>query len=205
MIPDPELVRRTLAEGAFHFGPLVQRHSDYIFGLNMRLTSGNRVLAQDITQQTFLNAFTYLKSFDRTKAFKHWIAGIAVNCFKDAIKKENVYVSADAPNFSNASIPYSASLEGFHTPEPEMDSAFLALIEPLNMEERALVILRFVYEFKIAEIGELMTLNAGTVKSKLSRATQKLGKLEQDAQGAQDGQTAKTLQMRQKEETKRRR
>ena len=71
-----------------------------------------------------------------------------------------------------------------------MDSAFLALIEPLNMEERALVILRFVYEFKIAEIGELMTLNAGTVKSKLSRATQKLGKLEQDAQGAQDGQDA---------------
>ena len=88
MIPDPELVRRTLAEGAFHFGPLVQRHSDYIFGLNMRLTSGNRALAQDITQQTFLNAFTYLKSFDRTKAFKHWIAGIAVNCFKDAIKKK---------------------------------------------------------------------------------------------------------------------
>jgi DNA-directed RNA polymerase specialized sigma24 family protein len=71
-----------------------------------------------------------------------------------------------------------------------MDSAFLALIEPLKMEERALVILRFVYEFKIAEIGELMTLNAGTVKSKLSRATQKLGKLEQDAQGAQDGQDA---------------
>jgi RNA polymerase sigma-70 factor (ECF subfamily) len=190
MIPVPELVRRTLAEGAFHFGPLVQRHSDYIFGLNMRLTSGNRALAQDITQQTFLNAFTYLKSFDRTKAFKHWIAGIAVNCFKDAIKKENVYVSADAPNFSNASNPYKPSLEGFHTPEPEMDSAFLALIEPLNMEERALVILRFVYEFKIAEIGELMTLNAGTVKSKLSRATQKLGKLEQDAQGAQDGQDA---------------
>jgi len=187
MIPDPELVRRTLAEGAFHFGPLVQRHSDYVFGLNMRLTSGNRALAQDITQQTFLNAFTYLKSFDRSKAFKHWIAGIAVNCFKDAIKKENVYVSADAPNVSNASNasnPYKPSLEGFHTPEPEMDSAFLALIKPLNMEERALVILRFVYEFKIAEIGELMALNPGTVKSKLSRATQKLGKLEQDAPDA---------------------
>lgn len=189
MIPDPELVRRTLAEGAFHFGPLVQRHSDYIFGLNMRLTSGNRALAQDITQQTFLNAFTYLKSFYRTKAFKHWIAGIAVNCFKDAIKKENVYVSADAPNFSNAYNaynPYKPSIEGIHTPEQEMDSAFLALIEPLNMEERALVILRFVYEFKIAEIGELMALNPGTVKSKLSRATQKLGKLEQDDQGGQD-------------------
>ena len=189
MIPDPELVRRTLAEGAFHIGPLVQRHSDYVFGLNMRLTSGNRALAQDITQQTFLNAFTYLKSFDRTKAFKHWIAGIAVNCFKDAIKKENVYVSADAPNFSNAYNaynPYKPSIEGFHTPEQEMDSAFLALIEPLNMEERALVILRFVYEFKIAEIGELMALNPGTVKSKLSRATQKLGKLEQDDQGGQD-------------------
>lgn len=71
-----------------------------------------------------------------------------------------------------------------------MDSAFLALIEPLNMEERALVILRFVYEFKIAEIGELMALNPGTVKSKLSRATQKLGKLEQDGQDAPDAPNA---------------
>lgn len=176
MIPDQELVRRTLAEGAFHFGPLVQRHSDYVFGLNMRLTSGNRAFAQDITQQTFLNAFTYLKSFDRSKAFKHWIAGIAVNCFKDAIKKENAY---------------RESLEGFHTPEPEMDSAFLALIKPLNMEERALVILRFVYDFKIAEIGDLMVLNPGTVKSKISRATQKLGKLEQGVQESPDSPSSR--------------
>jgi len=190
MIPDPELVRRTLAEGAFHFGPLMQRHSDYVFGLNMRLTSGNRALAQDISQQTFLNAFTYLKSFDRTKAFKHWLAGIAVNCFKDAIKKENAYVSADTSNFSNS---YKESLKGFHTPEPEMDSAFLALIKPLNMEERALVILRFVYEFKIAEIGELMALNPGTVKSKLSRATQKLGKLEQDTPNAPNARDKKKI------------
>ena len=42
------------------------------------------------------------------------------------------------------------------------------------MQERALVILRFVYEFKVDEIAELMQLNSGTVKSKLSRATQKL-------------------------------
>jgi RNA polymerase sigma-70 factor (ECF subfamily) len=188
MIPDPELVRRTLAEGAFHFGPLVQRHSDYVFGLNMRLTSGNRALAQDITQQTFLNAFTYLKSFDRNKAFKHWIAGIAVNCLKDAIKKENAYVSSDAFNLSNS---YEESLEGFHTPEPEMDRAFVALIKPFNMEERALVILRFVYEFKIAEIGELMALNPGTVKSKLSRATQKLGKLEQNAKDSPNAPNAR--------------
>jgi len=168
----------------------MQRHSDYVFGLNMRLTSGNRALAQDISQQTFLNAFTYLKSFDRTKAFKHWLAGIAVNCFKDAIKKENAYVSADTSNFSNS---YKESLKGFHTPEPEMDSAFLALIKPLNMEERALVILRFVYEFKIAEIGELMALNPGTVKSKLSRATQKLGKLEQDAPNAPNARDKKKI------------
>jgi hypothetical protein len=54
MIPDPELVRRTLAEGAFHFGPLVQRHSDYVFGLNMRLTSGNRALLNKLFSMRLL-------------------------------------------------------------------------------------------------------------------------------------------------------
>lgn len=162
MIPDSELVRRAIAEGTHHFGPTVQRHSDYVFGLNMRQTSGNRALAEDITQQAFLNAFTYIKSYDRNKGFKHWLAGIAVNCFKDAIKKENTYVTS------------AEQLEGFHTPDAQINREFVELIKPLNMQERALVILRFVYEFKVDEIAELMQLNSGTVKSKLSRATQKL-------------------------------
>ena len=53
------------------------------------LTSGNTELAEDISQQAFMKSFTYLKSFNSQKKFKHWLTGIAVNCYKDLIQKEN--------------------------------------------------------------------------------------------------------------------
>ena len=87
METDEELVRRTLSEGSHHFGVLIQRYADYLFGLGMRLTSGNTELAEDISQQAFMKSYTYLKSFNSQKKFKHWLTGIAVNCYKDLIQK----------------------------------------------------------------------------------------------------------------------
>ena len=76
METDEELVRRTLSEGSHHFGVLIQRYADYLFGLGMWLTSGNKELAEDMSQQAFMKSYTYLKSFDPQKSFKHWLTGI---------------------------------------------------------------------------------------------------------------------------------
>ena len=108
MEADEELVRRTLSEGSHHFGVLIQRYADYLFGLGMRLTSGNTELAEDISQQAFMKSFTYLKSFNSLKKFKHWLTGIAVNCYKDLIQKENQHLSLNAKDEPS----YTPHLEG---------------------------------------------------------------------------------------------
>ena len=64
MESDQELVRRTLS-GGNHYGVLIQRYADYLFGLCMRLTTGNRDLSEDISQQSFLKSYRYLASFDQ--------------------------------------------------------------------------------------------------------------------------------------------
>jgi RNA polymerase sigma-70 factor (ECF subfamily) len=61
-----------------------------------------------------------------------------------------------------------------HTPELEGDQDFFNLIRPLSEDEKAIFILRFIYEYQVNEIGELLTMKPGTVKSKLSRAMEKL-------------------------------
>ena len=78
---DEEIVSKAL-EDIHHYGLLVERYADYLFGLGMRLTSGDSSLSKDIAQQTFLNSFTYLKSFNTKKKYKV-ATGIAINCFKD--------------------------------------------------------------------------------------------------------------------------
>ena len=162
MTTDEELVQRTISGGNHHFGVLVERYSDYLFGLGMRLTSGNKEMSEDISQQAFLKSYSYLRSFDKKKSFKHWLTGIAINGFKDLITKENQYSS------------YESAMEPSHAPELEGDQDFFNLIRPLSEEEKTIFILRFIYEYQVNEIGELLTMKPGTVKSKLSRAMEKL-------------------------------
>ena len=162
MTTDEELVQKTISGGSHHFGVLVERYSDYLFGLGMRLTSGNKEMSEDISQQAFLKSYSYLKSFDKKQSFKHWLTRIAVNSFKDLITKENQYSSNESP------------IESSHTPKLEGDQDFFNLIRPLSEDEKAIFILRFIYEYQVNEIGELLTMKSGTVKSKLSRAMEKL-------------------------------
>ena len=162
MTTDEELVQRTISGGNHHFGVLVERYSDYLFGLGMRLTSGNKEMSEDISQQAFLKSYSYLKSFDNKKSFKHWLTRITINSFKDIITKENQYSSDES------------AMESSHTPALEGDQDFFNLIRPLSEDEKTIFILRFIYEYQVNEIGELLTMKPGTVKSKLSRAMEKL-------------------------------
>ncbi len=171
MISDDTLVARTLSEGNHHFGALVKRYADYIFGYGLRLTGGNASLAEDLSQQTFLRAFKYLPSYDKKHRLRHqndqnrfrnWLTGIASNCFRDLIKIEQRYQ------------PLEHAIEPIFDPVYRDSHEFFALIKPLGAEDRVLFILRYVYEFSVDEISEQTGLNSGTVKSRLSRAMQRL-------------------------------
>ena len=162
METDEELVKRTLKGGSHHYGVLIQRYADYLFGLGMRLTAGNKELAEDISQQSFLKSFTYLKSFDSRKSYKYWLTGIAVNCFKDMVKKEQQYTELDA------------AVELSCSPQLEGDSGFFDLIKPLTKDERILFTLKYIYAYQINDIADFLNQKPGTVKSRISRALEKL-------------------------------
>ncbi|MDG1818536.1 MAG: RNA polymerase sigma factor [Porticoccaceae bacterium] len=162
METDEELVKRTLKGGSHHYGVLIQRYADYLFGLGMRLTGGNRELAEDISQQSFLKSYSYLKSFDSRKAYKYWLTGIAVNCFKDMIRKEQQYTGLDTVHEPS----YSPQLEG--------NTEFFNLIKPLTEDEKILFTLKYIYEYQINDIADFLDQKPGTVKSKISRALEKL-------------------------------
>lgn len=161
MIPDGELVRRSLSQGSHHFGPLIQRHTAYVFALAMRMSQGQHAVAEDVVQQTFLNAFSRLKSFDRSQDFRGWLTAICVNCYRDMLRRDPGLEQLDLSNVAVAS-------------SDSDDRAFVELIAPLQPEARILFILRYVYEYKVDEIATLMTMKPGSVKSKLSRATAQL-------------------------------
>ena len=177
---DEALIRLSLEQGSQYFGKLVKRHSDYLFGLGMRLSGGNHAMAQDMSQQAFIKAFKYLASFDPkppslgadpSKRFRNWLTGIAVNCYSDLVKVEAKYNDID--QLGDIIQPKAA-----HSSE-EL-SEFSAMVRSLSTEERQLVTLRFIYEYSIDEIAGMLGLKSGTVKSKLSRAVARLRKENSD-------------------------
>lgn len=171
MISDEALVEKTLNHGSQHFGTLVKRYADYLFAYGLRLTGGNQGFAEDIAQQSFIRAYKYLGSYQRQyisvnaraeDRFRNWLTGIATNCFKDLVKTEARYQPLD-------SCPEPAK-----DPRHESSRDFYDLIKPLSSEERTLFVLRYIYDYQITEIAAFTQLNAGTVKSKISRALSKL-------------------------------
>jgi RNA polymerase sigma-70 factor (ECF subfamily) len=171
MLSDEALVQRTLREGSHHFGELVTRYADYLFGFGLRLTGGNKELSEDIAQQSFARAFRYLKSFDKSylsksssaeHRFRNWLTGITVNCFNDLIETEQRYQ------------PLEEHLEPTYEARFDDSYAFYQLIKPLNAQDRILFVLRYIYEYRVPEIATLTSTNEGTVKSRISRALNRL-------------------------------
>lgn len=174
-LSDEALVRLTLERGSQYFGNLVKRHSDYLFGLGMRLSGGQHALAKDLTQQAFLKAFKYIASFnpnlsslgaEKANRYRNWLTGIAVNCYSDLAKVEAKYVEMQEVTLDWAIEPERFSNESL--------DEFSAMIRPLSVAERQLVTLRYIYEYNVDEIAGMLNLKQGTVKSKISRAVAKL-------------------------------
>lgn len=173
---DAELVKLTLTQGSHYFGQLVKRHSDYLFGLGMRLSAGDAHLSHDLAQSTFLNAFKYLASFDPNRKnindaqevrFKNWLTRIAINNFNDMCRENSKYQHLE-----------NEETVADESQNKEVSDDFFQLIRPLTIEQRTLITLKYIYEYSNQEIASLMSLKLGTVKSRLNRSLNRLKQAE---------------------------
>src|SRR5437867_11902175 len=81
-VSDAQLIARVLVQDDRHaFGELVRRHQSAVRACLRKLTSGNIALADDLAQETFIQAWRNLKSFRQEARFSTWLYRIATNCW----------------------------------------------------------------------------------------------------------------------------
>jgi RNA polymerase sigma-70 factor (ECF subfamily) len=78
------------------------------------------------------------------------------------IDKEGQYTSLEPTN------------DAGYTPELQCNKDFSCLISPLSDDEKVIFILKYIYAHQSNEIADLVNIKAGTLKSKISRAMDKL-------------------------------
>jgi RNA polymerase sigma-70 factor (ECF subfamily) len=175
-VTDAELVERALAGFEDGFRTLVTRHQRSVYNLLARMLR-NPALAEDLAQETFLKAYSHLRTFDPRYKFSNWILRIAHNAAIDALRRRGPQeVPIDAPPTAELGrlderLVDPDSDEAVRRIERQELSRILdAALDRLRPEYRQVVVLRYQEGLSHEEISGITGHPVGTVKSNLHRA-----------------------------------
>jgi len=177
---ESELVEQARGGDMGAYDDLVRRYQERIYATLYHMTS-NHEDANDLTQETFIKAFTALKSFKGGSSFYTWIYRIAVNKTINFLKqrKNRVQMSLNDLDFNAEHDPDLVALISDKT--PTRDAGLAELQEKLNdaMQKlseyhRLVVTMHDVQGMSHEEIAKVMGCNVGTVRSRLFYARQQL-------------------------------
>jgi RNA polymerase sigma-70 factor (ECF subfamily) len=124
--------------------------------------------AEDIAQEAFLAAVRAIDRFDRRRPFGPWMHRIVVNRAIDATRARSLRREVDAVAAESAEAPPDA-------PSSPLSSDLVVALSELSPEHRAVVVLRFVFDYTPGEIARALDMPRGTVNSRLRRALDRLG------------------------------
>lgn len=178
IVPNHDLAfaRRAAADESV-FAELVNRYSGLVYNVALR-SAACADDAADIAQETFLKAWRSLPSFRGDCALSTWITRIALSCACDfaRAKKRRAFISLtgtdadgeehtiDIPETDSAALPEEESIRRAEI------AAVREAIASLPEEWRMIVTMRDIGGMSYNEIADTLSLELGTVKSRLFRA-----------------------------------
>lgn len=165
------------------FSKLVEAYQNPVYNLSYRML-GNAAEAEEAAQEAFLRAYTRLDRYNPEYKFSTWLLSIASHHCIDRLRKRRiVWLSLDdplpaqfAPQLSSKKPgPESSAIMG------EMEAQVQALLDSLQPDYRAAVVLRYWYDMSYEEIAENMDTTVSAIKSRLFRARKLLAAAAQSA------------------------
>jgi len=165
------------------FGELMTRYEKQVYHQALRLLS-NPEDAADITQEVFIKVWRSLPSFQGDSSFSTWLYRLTDNAAIDLIRKEKKRrgdASLDDEEYQWDSLLADPN----SVPERELEKQELRRsvaegLAKLSEEHRQVLVLREINGLSYEEIGQILGLTPGTVKSRIARARLALAKLLKD-------------------------
>lgn len=179
---DELLIRRAQRGDADAFEQRLLEHQKNVYNLCYRM-AGNPDDAMDLSQETFLRAWRCLDQYQFASAFSTWLYRLCSNIcidflrrrrrqqtvpltFEDADGEEQTYAVPDAQPLPEEQVELKLTRE-----------TLAAAMAQLLPEHRAVLQLRVVNEMSYEQIADVLDIQTGTVKSRLSRARNQLKKI----------------------------
>ena len=178
---DVALIQRTLAGDENAFASLVRKYQQQVHAFARRKI-GDFQIAEDITQETFLQVYQKLETLDDPMLFSQWIYTIA-NRLCIAWFRKNRLQTEPLEEVCILGIerePYSRYVASEHAKVAAEAQRDLVekLLTKLKESDRKVITLHYFEEMTSSEISEFLGVSENTIKSRIRRARQHLKKYE---------------------------
>ena len=163
---DHRLITDCLKGRTDAFCDLVRRYQDRLYNTVFRLV-GHMEDAQDVVQETFLNAYQSLNNFKQESQLFTWLYRIAINTAISHKRKRRAVISIDASRNGEAGLePFDGSetsRPGHALERAEDERHVQDALNRLSAEHRIVLILKDMEELKYEEIADILEVPIGTV------------------------------------------
>lgn len=168
------LLLACLSGDAHAIETLVRQHETGVFRLALSVV-GDTAEANEIMQETFISALRSLSTYQEKKTFKAWLYTIALNHSRSHLRKRkarerlsHVLTAILRVDVQKQPSPEEAVIQN------EKEAVLWRSLNQLDERFRTVVVLRYFHEMSIAEISEILSINEGTIHSRLHSAREKL-------------------------------
>lgn len=148
------------------FDTLVKKYQESIRRFFLNLTTGDKELSDDLSQETFIKAYLNLKNFKKLSSFSTWLFRIAYNVFYDYIRSQKETNSLD-----------SDEVQALHGEDRSGVNEKYDIYQALGIlkdDERTCITLFYMEDQSIDKISLITGIALNTVKSHLKRGKDKM-------------------------------
>ena len=159
------------------FGELVTLYEKKVYALTLRMCKHPEDAAE-ASQEAFLAAWQGLKFFRGEASFSTWLYRLASNACVDLLRRESRHRTAAGPSLDDEGV-YLDVADSAPSPHAIAESNELKQqieegLRTLSPEHREVLILREIHQLSYDEIAQTLSLDSGTVKSRISRGRKQL-------------------------------
>ena len=161
------------------FAQLIRLYEKRIFALTLRMCK-NPADAEEAAQEAFLAVWQGLAFFRGDSSFSTWLYRLASNACVDLLRREGRHRSAAGPSLNDEDV-FVDAVDPAPPPHMLAEQAELRRqieegLAALPEDYRQVLILREIHQHSYDEISEILSLDLGTVKSRINRGRKRLRK-----------------------------
>ena len=172
-VSNSELVKKSQLGDKSAFEELVKRHQDLVFSLSFKLT-GNRELANDVAQESFIRAWKAIEKFRGDSTFGTWIYRITVNTAWTLRKKAKKHYSLNIEDTQEPVVIDEKKDPELVAINSDLSVVLRKALNQIPLEQRIIVELKNIEGRSHKEIADYLDISVTAAKVRLHIAHQKL-------------------------------